>query len=119
MKSTIWQPRHFSLVGRKVVTALAFASLISGLSIAPVLGAGDDDYGWGAQRGDHGQRGNRHGDHGQRGEWRGEREDYYGYRPEYRQPYTYAQPVYVPPPVYYEPRQSPGISLFFPLDLRW
>jgi hypothetical protein len=24
----------------------------------------------------------------------------------------------VPPPVYYEPQQSPGINLFFPLDLR-
>jgi hypothetical protein len=24
----------------------------------------------------------------------------------------------VPPPVYYRPQQSPGISLFFPLDLR-
>jgi hypothetical protein len=24
----------------------------------------------------------------------------------------------VPPPVYYAPRQSPGITLFFPLDLR-
>ena len=41
-----------------------------------------------------------------------------GHRPVYRQPYAYSQPVYVPPPVYYEPQQSPGISLFFPLDLR-
>lgn len=37
---------------------------------------------------------------------------------DYRAPYSYAQPVYVPPPVYYEPPRSPGISLFFPLDLR-
>ena len=40
------------------------------------------------------------------------------FRPDYRAPYSYAQPVYVPPPVYYEPQRSPGISLFFPLDLR-
>jgi len=39
------------------------------------------------------------------------------YRPEYRQPY-YSEPVYVPPPAYYYPQQSPGISFFFPLDFR-
>lgn len=40
------------------------------------------------------------------------------YRPVYREPYYYARPVYAPPPVYYPPQQSPGISLFLPLDLR-
>ena len=35
----------------------------------------------------------------------------------YRRPYRYA-PVYAPAPVYYPPRPSPGISLFFPLDVR-
>lgn len=103
MKSSIRQARYFSSTGRKFVMALAFASLISGLSISPALAEKHDGHG-------------RHGDHGQR-EWRGDREGY-GYRPEYRRPYHYAQPVYVPPPVYYESRQSPGISLFFPLDLR-
>ncbi|MGZ5007563.1 MAG: hypothetical protein ACXWE9_13335 [Methylobacter sp.] len=42
----------------------------------------------------------------------------YGYQPLYRQPYIYAEPVYVPPPIYYQPPQSPGINLFFPLDMR-
>jgi hypothetical protein len=37
----------------------------------------------------------------------------------YQDPYRYSQPVYAPPPVYYEPRPSPGISLFFPLDIRF
>jgi hypothetical protein len=37
----------------------------------------------------------------------------------YQHPYNYSQPVYAPPPVYYEPQQSPGISLFFPLDIRF
>lgn len=118
MKSTIWQARYFSSVGRKVVMALAFASALSGLSMSSALADENDDYGRGDRQGDHGQRGARHGDHGQRGEWRGNREGY-GYGTDYRQPYTYAQPVYVPPPVYYEPRPSPGISLFFPLDIRW
>jgi hypothetical protein len=87
---------------------LALASLISGLSIAPAVAARDNGY-------DRGDR--RHGDHNQQRAWRGDRGDY-GYRPEYRRPYNYEQPVYVPPPVYYEPRQSPGINFFFPLDLR-
>jgi hypothetical protein len=26
--------------------------------------------------------------------------------------------VFVPPPVYYAPQQSPGINLFLPLNLR-
>jgi hypothetical protein len=46
-------------------------------------------------------------------------------RPSYQHPYRYDQPVYRPRSSYYyaEPRpaisvQSPGISLFFPLDLR-
>jgi hypothetical protein len=36
----------------------------------------------------------------------------------YQHPYHYSQPVYAPPPVYYAPQQSPGISFFFPLDYR-
>lgn len=113
MKSLILQSRYFRSTGRKVVMALTFASVISGLSISPVLAENNDGHGQFQKRNGHSDRG-RHV--GQR-EWRGDHEDY-GYRSEYRQPYIYAQPVYVPPPVYYEPRPSVGISLFFPLDLR-
>ncbi len=54
---------------------------------------------------------------------RGDHDDHHDrddarYKPGYAHPYYYSQPVYVPPPVYYEPYQSPGINLFFPLDLR-
>lgn len=65
----------------------------------------------------HEHNNNRFSDGYRQREWRGEDRSY-GYRPVYPQPYLYSQPVYVPPPVYYAPRQSPGISLFFPLDLR-
>jgi hypothetical protein len=65
----------------------------------------------------HEQNNNRFSDSYRHREWRGQDRNY-GYRPIYPQPYLYSQPVYVPPPVYYAPRQSPGISLFFPLDLR-
>jgi len=106
MKSPIGQVSYFRFDGRKVVMALAFASLICSLSISPAFAAKDNGHSQGARNANQGQR-DRHVVRGG-----------YGHRPEYRRPYNYAQPVYVPPPVYYEPQQSPGISLFFPLDLR-
>jgi len=108
MKSLIQQARYFRSTGSKIVLALAFASAISGLSISPVLADNDDGHGRDDRRSDH-NRGNQRGERGH--EWRGEHE-------RYSYPYVYAQPVYAPPPVYYEPRPSPGISIFFPIDLR-
>ena len=108
MKTLIQKTRYFRLIGSKLVIGLIFASAISVLSISSALA----DHGNG-----HG-RGNRGDDHGHQ-EWRGEHNGYVGYRPRYQYPYNYAQPVYVPPPVYYPPQQSPGISLFFPLNPRW
>ena len=87
----------------RVVMALAFASMFSALSISPVLADND------------GKRGKK-AHQSQRARYDYDQVRYY--RPVYRDPYRYEQPVYVPAPVYYEPRQSPGISLFFPLDLR-
>lgn len=97
-------------IGRKVSIAAAVALVLAGLLAAPAF----------ADRGEGHDRGRHYGDHGQR-HWRGERggrDDDYAYRPMGRPPYRHAQPVYVPPPVYDAPQQSPGISLFFPLDLR-
>jgi hypothetical protein len=111
MKSSIQQTRYCRSTGRKVVLALAFASLMGALSISPALAERDDGRGPGARQ--HVDQGRHLGQRARRGD----REGNY-YQPQYRRPYTYAQPVYVPPPVYYEPRQSPGITLFFPLDLR-
>jgi hypothetical protein len=110
MKSSIRKINYLWPARYTVAMVLAFASLISGLSISPAFAARDDEHDRGARQGDHGQRA-----------WHGNRENYGyrpQYRPEYRRPYYYEQPVYVPPPVYYQPRQSPGISLFLPLDLR-
>ncbi|WP_035052228.1 hypothetical protein [Andreprevotia chitinilytica] len=113
MKTSTRKASRIGSTGRKVVMALAIASMFSGLSVSTAFA--DDGRDWHDRQGDHGQR-QWHGNYNQR-HWRGDREGD-GYRQEYRHPYTYAQPVYVPPPDYYEPRQSPGISLFFPLDLR-
>lgn len=113
------QARYFRPTTRKVAMALSLASLIGGMSISPALAEGDNGHG----------RSDPDGDRGGQREWHGNRPGHgyqAGYQPEYRpeyrpqhvQHYHYAQPVFVPPPVYYEPRQSPGISFFFPLDLR-
>lgn len=105
MNALLQQTRHSRSTRGKVLIALTFASVISALSISPALAEKNNGHG----------RGNRHDN--RQSEWRGDRQDY-RYQTEYRHPYLYAQPVYVPPPVYYESRQSPGISLFFPLDFR-
>ena len=87
----------------KIMTAVTLASVLGATSITPALGASGHDKGW------------------HKGEQRSERSDYY-YRdqrdPYYYHPYYYSAPVYAPPPVYYAPQPSPGITFFFPLDIR-
>lgn len=113
----------FWSIGRKVLTTIAMASAVITLGISPALADRDGNHGRG-DRYDRYDRYDRHDRHGQQ-HWRGDHGGYrdgyrdsYRYQPTYRQSYYYAQPVYVPPPVYYEPQRSPGVSLFFPLDLR-
>lgn len=109
MKSSMHQTSYISSTGRKVLVALAFATLTGSLTISSAF----------ADRNDNQDRGDRHGGYSQ-SESRDHREGH-GYRNEHRRHDRYAQrsyerPVYVPPPVYYEPRQSSGISFFFPFD---
>jgi hypothetical protein len=103
MKTSTKQARNLRPTIGRIVMALAVASAMGGLAITPALGDNNDhhDKGW--------HKGKQHGDRGH--EYRPE------YRPVYQHPY-YSPPVYVPPPVYYYPQQSPGISFFFPLDFR-
>ena len=95
----------------KIVMALAFTSVIGGVSTGPAPAFADD-------KGRH--LGQRH--------WQQEHDRYYERerheyqrenRGEYR-PFVYAPPpvvyapyIYAPPPVVYAPYPSPGISLFF------
>jgi hypothetical protein len=85
----------------KILVALAFASMIGGLSVGTALG---DDNGRRQNRGrqERNWRDNR-GWNDNRG-WRDDRGRWHVYRP-----------VYAPPPVVYAPAPSPGISIFFPL----
>jgi Ni/Co efflux regulator RcnB len=83
---------------------LVLASAISAIAMPLALADVDD------QRG--GQRDEHHDKDRQKEKGHGDRD-----RHEYRQSNYYPQPVYVAPPVYYPPQQSPGISLFLPLDI--
>jgi hypothetical protein len=98
MKTSTNQVRNFRPAISKLVMALAVTSVMGAMAVTPALARDYDD-----------RRGHR-----DNGRHRGERHDY---RPVYRQPYYYSEPVYAPPPVYYAPQQSPGISIFLPLDI--
>jgi hypothetical protein len=116
MKPSICKIGRRKMLDRKFVMALAVASLMSAAFTSPAFAQDDHDQERGQDRGQ-----DRH--HG-RGDHRGyDRHDYrernnYHARYDYGHPYYYSQPVYVPPTVYVEPRESPGISLFLPLNFR-
>ena len=105
MKTSINQARNFRPATGRIVTALAVASVMGAISMTPALARDNDNRQGHRDKGWH------------KGQSQGER-NRREYRPVYQQPYYYSQPVYAPPPVYYTPQQSPGISLFFPLDFR-
>ncbi len=108
MKTSTNQARNLRPTISKIVMALAVASVMGGMAITPALGdnrKGHQDQGL--------HKGQNKGDR-DRPEYRSV------YQPVYQEPYRYySEPVYAPPPVYYDPQPSPGISLFFPLDIRF
>lgn len=83
---------------------------VGGLSVGSAFGDPQGNQGHNGGEGRHGGYRNQHDNHGHRGYRRDEHHHDY--------PYMYAQPVYVPPPVYYPPMPTPGINLFFPIELR-
>jgi hypothetical protein len=107
MKSSISSRRYAKVSTRKFVMALAVVSLLGGAIATPAFA--DDDH-----RGHSDQRGHERNDRGH-ADRHDERHDD---RRDYRHPYFYSQPVYVPPTVYVAPQESPGISLFLPLNFR-
>ena len=67
MQFSMLQTKYHRSTGRKVVVAIAFASLISGLSISSAFADRNDNQGQGDWHSDHGQRGHHEG-HGHRNE---------------------------------------------------
>jgi Ni/Co efflux regulator RcnB len=114
MKTSTNQARNFRPTISKIVMALAVASVIGGMAITPALGQNNESRARAAQ--DRGRNSDRNQNDNRN---RNDRRDQRAYRPAYQHPYRYSQPVYAPPPVYYDPQPSPGISLVFPLDIRF
>jgi hypothetical protein len=113
MNISTTQPSNFKPTIGKFVMALAFASVMNGITISSALGQHNENRGRAVQdRGRNDER-NQYDNRN-----RNDRRDQRAYRPQYGHPYRYEQPVYAPPPVYSYPEQRPGISLFFPLDFR-
>ena len=107
MKTSTKQSSNFRPIIGKIVMAFALVSVMGSLSMTPAFSKDNESRAKDAQ--DRGRNDNRN---------RNDRRDQRAYRPAYQGSYRYSQPVYAPSPVYYPPQQSPGISLFFPLDLR-
>ena len=103
MTHSIQRSGCLSCSAGKLGLALVLASMLGGMAMAPAFA---DD------RGHHGRGGYDRGY--DRGHWRHgyDRRDWRGNG--YYEPYQ----VYAPPPVYYPPQPSPGISLFFPVHIR-
>ncbi|MBF0462908.1 MAG: hypothetical protein HQL87_16165 [Magnetococcales bacterium] len=88
--------------GRRMIwVVFALALAIDGVAPLPLFAQGGEQYGrgWNNHWGGHDNRDHDRNRH-------------------HRRRYHYAQPVYAPPMIYFEPRQSPGIGIFFPLDFR-
>jgi hypothetical protein len=121
MEISTRQRRNFGPTA-EIVTAVAFASVICAMTISPAFGQYNRNDNRNSAVQDRNQNDNRYkNDNRSRNNSRDQR----SYRPAYQHPYRYAQPVYAPPTAYYYPEQrpgislqSPGINLFFPLDIR-
>jgi hypothetical protein len=101
MNISTTQARIFRPKLGKIATAMALASALGGLGMTPAFGDEHDNRG--ANAGDRGHNADR---------------ARHNYAPASRHRYHYAQPGYAPPPVYYAPQPSPGISLFIPIVIR-
>jgi hypothetical protein len=103
MRTSDDRTRKFSSTVGRILMAFVFVSMIGGISSVPAFGRDDHK-----QSGHHQSPRYKHYQH----------EDH---RPEYRsRRHHYAPPVYAPPPLIYAPApyQSPGINLFFPIEIR-
>jgi len=105
MKTMKTRSRFLSSLHGKVVVALIATCGMTGIGMMPAHADGNDKHDEHQDKGNHKDQGHGDKDHGDRD------------RRGHQEPHYYPQPVYAPPPVYYPSQQSPGITLFVPLDI--
>jgi hypothetical protein len=108
MKTMTMRSRFFSPLHGKALVALIASSAvcgIAGVSMMPAHAGGND------KSDEHRDEGN-HRDQGH-----GDREHVDRDRRGHEERRFYPQPIYAPPAVYYPLQQSPGVTLFLPLDI--
>jgi len=109
MKTTTVRSRIFSPRRGKALVALIASAVVcgaAGISMMPAHADGND------KRDEHRDEHHDNGDH------KDQKHDDRGRHGHEQQPRYYPQPVYAPPVVYYPQQQSPGISIFLPLDIQ-
>ena len=109
MKTSTTRARNQTRAIGKLMIALAGLVVIGGTAVRPAFAEGNE----GNDRRAEQQRQDRHREPARNEhDRRGDRDHQRRYVPEP------VYPIYAPPPVYYAPQQSPGISLFLPLNIR-
>ena len=101
MKTSTMQAGNLRPIISRIVIARVCSSVMGGIAMTPAFARDNDQRAGHRDNGKH--KVERHADR----DWRG-----------YQEPYYYAQAVYAPPPDYYAPQQSPGVSVFLPLNIR-
>jgi hypothetical protein len=113
MKTMTMRSRFFSPLRGKALVALIASSVVCGMAGISMMPAHADDN---DKRDEHHDNGN-HKDQGHGDQGHGDRDHGDRDRRGHEEPRYYPQPIYAPAPVYYPSQQSPGISLFVPLDI--
>ncbi|MGO4808629.1 hypothetical protein AB4156_03370 [Cupriavidus sp. 2MCAB6] len=114
MNTSTARSRWMRSASARTVAAFGLAMAIGAVSTAPAFGEDRDHH---PSQQNHG---NPHpsAHQGHNGAWHGnQRYDHNHYRGNYYDDQRYGY-VYAPPPVAYVPQPAPGISLFFPLQIR-
>ena len=104
MRSSTRRPTFAGYSVRKIAVVFAFATAVGAL---PMRSAFAD------QNERHDDRQAQHERH-----YEGDRRNRSERGFEHERSYQHRYPVYVPPPAYYPRHPSPGITLFFPLEIR-
>jgi hypothetical protein len=108
MKTMTMRSRFFSPLRGKALVALIASSAVcamAGFTMMPAHAEAND-------------KGDEHRDEGNhRDQGHGDREHVDGDRRGHEERRFYPQVIYAPPAVYYPSQQSPGVSLFLPLDI--